>query len=106
MFGMSMTEIIIIVVIALIVLGPKDLPKAAQTLGKAIREVRKAGDDLRDTFEREVMQEPTKPVAPPPGVVATNEEEAPVDEQAANAPPAELPAPEGTVSKSSVKESA
>lgn len=74
MFGMSMTEIIIIVVVALLILGPKDLPNAAKSLGKAIREVRKAGDDLRETFEREVMLEPEKPTKPPEGAVASGSE--------------------------------
>jgi sec-independent protein translocase protein TatB len=80
MFGMSMTEIVIIVIFALLVLGPGELPSAARTIGKTLREVRRAGDDLRDTFEREVMQEKplkVRPVAesvakdaPPPGPAA------------------------------------
>lgn len=89
MFGMSMTEIIIIAVIALLVLGPKDLPNAAKTLGKAYRDVKRAGDDLRDTFEREVMQEPKKPTAPPQGAIAAGDLEKDVekDVEKANAPP-------------------
>jgi Tat protein translocase TatB subunit len=57
MFGMSMTELLIIGLFALIVLGPKELPAAARTVGKALRDLRRTGDDLRDTFEREIMQE-------------------------------------------------
>ena len=57
MFGMSMTELIIIALFALIVLGPKELPDAARKAGKVLRDLRRTGDDLRDTFEREIMQE-------------------------------------------------
>jgi Tat protein translocase TatB subunit len=88
MFGMSMTEMMIILVVALIVLGPNDLPKAAKTIGKTIRDLQRAGDDLRDTFQREIMEEPTKPKAPPQGAVAVN---APKDQPPAEAKP-ELPA--------------
>lgn len=61
MFGMSMTEIAIIAIFALLVLGPGELPNAARTIGKTLRDFRRAGDDLRDTFEREVMQEKPPP---------------------------------------------
>jgi Tat protein translocase TatB subunit len=70
MFGMSMTELMIIAVIALILIGPDELPKAARTIGKTLRDIQKAGDELRDTFEREVMTEVKKPTEPPPGAVA------------------------------------
>lgn len=78
MFGMSMTEIVIILVIALLVLGPKELPKAAKAIGKTLREVRRAGDDLRDTFEREVMHDektPRRPVKAPEGAVASGSDD-------------------------------
>lgn len=71
MFGMSMTEILIILVVALVILGPKELPNIAKTLGKTLRDVRRAGDDLRDTFDREVMRDPVppKPHGPPADAV-------------------------------------
>jgi sec-independent protein translocase protein TatB len=71
MFGMSMTEVIIIFVVALLILGPNELPKAARTFGKTLRDVRRATDDLRETFDREVMQErPTPRPQPAEGQVA------------------------------------
>lgn len=70
MFGMSMTELAIIAVLALILIGPDDLPKAARTIGKTFRDIQKAGDELRDTFEREVMSEVKKPTDAPPGAIA------------------------------------
>ena len=37
MFGMSMTEVIIIAVLAVVLVGPDDLSKAAQTIGRTVR---------------------------------------------------------------------
>ena len=48
MFGLGMGELLVILVIALLVLGPKKLPDVATTLGKAIRQFRKATQDLTD----------------------------------------------------------
>jgi sec-independent protein translocase protein TatB len=97
MFGMSMTEIVIIVIFALLVLGPGELPAAARTIGKTLRDVRRAGDDLRDTFEREIMQEKPLQIRPVAEAVAKGSTPPPAPSiEAANAsPPAETPAPDG-----------
>jgi len=50
MFGMGMPEILLIMAVALIVIGPKKLPELAKTLGKTFGEFRKATSDLKDTF--------------------------------------------------------
>ncbi len=47
MFGIGFTEIVVILVIALIVLGPEKLPELAKALGRAMREFRTATDDIR-----------------------------------------------------------
>tara|TARA_Y100000588_G_scaffold341716_1_gene385953 strand:- start:39 stop:590 length:552 start_codon:yes stop_codon:yes gene_type:complete len=56
MFGMSMAEIAVILVLALVILGPEKLPDLARTLGKTIREIRRAGNQIRDAimFEDEM----------------------------------------------------
>ena len=51
MFGLGMGELMVILVIALLVLGPKKLPDAASSLGKAIRSFRKATQDLTDQLQ-------------------------------------------------------
>jgi TatA/E family protein of Tat protein translocase len=57
MFGIGMPELLLILGLALIVLGPKKLPELARALGKGMAEFRRATDDLKSEFrqmEREV----------------------------------------------------
>jgi sec-independent protein translocase protein TatB len=63
MFGIGMTELLVILVVALIVFGPTRLPELARSLGRAMGEFRRASTDLRQTFN-ESLQDP-KPPAPP-----------------------------------------
>ena len=53
MFGMSGTEMIIILVLALLLLGPEKLPEMAKLFGKGMREFQKATDDIKNTVEGE-----------------------------------------------------
>jgi sec-independent protein translocase protein TatB len=48
MFGIGVPELLVILVVALIVLGPKRLPEVAKTLGKGLAEFRRATSDLTD----------------------------------------------------------
>lgn len=57
MFGIGLPEMIIILVVALLVVGPSKLPELARTLGKAFTEFRRMADDVKETFEEEVMKE-------------------------------------------------
>src|SRR5690606_35817338 len=50
MFGISFPELVIIVVLILVVMGPEKIPDVARTLGKAMREVRRASNLMRDTL--------------------------------------------------------
>lgn len=54
MFGMGGWEIGLIIVIALLILGPKKLPELAKGLGKSIREFRAATSDFRETMDAEI----------------------------------------------------
>jgi sec-independent protein translocase protein TatB len=51
MFGIGMPELILIAVVALIVLGPKRLPDLAKSMGRALREFKKATSELKDTLQ-------------------------------------------------------
>ena len=53
MFGLGAAELLIILFIALVVLGPKELPKVARTLGRGIRELQRARDDIKKNIEFE-----------------------------------------------------
>jgi Tat protein translocase TatB subunit len=50
-FNLGMSEIVVILVVALVFLGPKKLPELASGLGKMIRELRKATADIKSEIE-------------------------------------------------------
>jgi Tat protein translocase TatB subunit len=49
-FGIGMTELMVIFVVGLLVLGPKRLPELARSLGRGLAEFRRASTDLRQEF--------------------------------------------------------
>ena len=51
MFGIGMPEMILILAIALIVIGPKKLPDLAKSLGRAMREFKKATSEFKETMD-------------------------------------------------------
>jgi sec-independent protein translocase protein TatB len=69
MFGLGFGEIVVILVLALVLLGPQKLPEVAKQLGKALRDFKKASDDLKGQFEQELYADERKAararIAPP-----------------------------------------
>lgn len=65
MFGIGPTELIVILVIALLVLGPKRLPELASGLGKGLAEFRRATSDLNAELDeaRRAVEEPAREAA-------------------------------------------
>jgi TatA/E family protein of Tat protein translocase len=55
-----MPELIIILVIALIIFGPRKLPELGRSLGRSIGEFKKASNELRSTLEEEIRLEETR----------------------------------------------
>lgn len=56
MFGIGVQELGLILVVALLVFGPKRLPELARTLGRGLGEFRRASNDLRDSFALDDLQ--------------------------------------------------
>lgn len=70
-FGIGLGEVLLILVVALIIWGPKRLPQIARTMGKTIRALRKATYDITsqvtrelDIQERETKEEKDRPSQP------------------------------------------
>ena len=61
MFGsIGMPEMVIILVIALIIFGPRKLPELGRSVGRSINEFKKASNELRSTLEDEIRVEERK----------------------------------------------
>lgn len=72
MFGsIGMPELIIILVIALIIFGPRKLPELGRSIGRSLAEFKRASNELRQTLDDEIRteQQPrTSTSAPSPAV--------------------------------------
>jgi len=77
MFGLGMPELLVILAVALIVIGPKRLPDIAKALGKGMKEFRKATTDFKqntdlDPSDFDPRAELKKIIEPPPESVKAN----------------------------------
>ena len=54
MFGIGTSEILVVLLIALIVLGPKEIPKVAKTMGRIMNNLQKAKEDLKHAIDIEI----------------------------------------------------
>jgi sec-independent protein translocase protein TatA len=82
--GIGIWEILLILIVVLIVLGPRRLPEIARTLGKAVRAIKKASTDFTSSITREV--EETKNEPPPSTSKDTKIKETPSAINKANTP--------------------
>ena len=81
MFGVGPEELVLILIIALIVLGPERMPKVARDIGRVVGDLRRTSDELRQEFlnadklldKAADAAGPTAPVASIPATAQTNE---------------------------------
>ena len=62
MFGVGMQELVIILVLVLILFGPRRLPEIGRAIGKAVRELKRSTQDFREAIEQEPPEEIRKEV--------------------------------------------
>ena len=55
--SLGTTELLVILVVALVLFGPRKLPEMARSFGKSLNEFKRASDDFKRTWEREVALE-------------------------------------------------
>ena len=65
MFGLSPAHLVIILVIALVVIGPGKLPEVGAAIGKSIREFQKAAGQIAEPTQAAAPTPPAQPVQPP-----------------------------------------
>ncbi len=54
MFGLGVGEVLIILVVAFLMFGPKQLPEVGRQVGKAVKGFKETADDLRQTVDPEI----------------------------------------------------
>ena len=80
MFDIGLQELVLIFVIALIVFGPKNLPQLGRSLGRAMREFKRASDEFRSTIETNLqINEPDPPLPTPAELAPIETAAAPAD---------------------------
>jgi Tat protein translocase TatB subunit len=78
MFGVGPEELVLILIIALIVLGPERMPKVARDLGRVVGDLRRTSDQLREEFLNadkllDKAADAAGPATPAPSIPATSQ---------------------------------
>jgi Tat protein translocase TatB subunit len=84
--SLGSTELVFILAIALIFFGPRKLPQLARSVGKSLAEFRKASEDFKRTWEREVALESTRLETTENSILDTTTSETENSPQAAEPP--------------------
>jgi Tat protein translocase TatB subunit len=101
MLNIGPQELILILIVALVVVGPQRLPELGRTIGKALREFRKIQDDVKDTIKFDLIAEPEPYVRPKkastPGGSSAGGNGAAAEDGAVSEPAKALPDANGSV---------
>ena len=77
MFGIGMPELLLLFVLALLIFGPKKLPEIGKQLGRALGELRRASEELKEGWAAEVAAVDEPPAQPAPAAPPTPPESPP-----------------------------
>ena len=84
----GMPELVIIMVIALIIFGPRKLPELGRSIGRSLNEFKRASNELRSTLDEEIRVEEQRSAdrqKPPEAATSTPGDEAGIPRQTGNA---------------------
>jgi sec-independent protein translocase protein TatA len=84
----GMPELVIIMVIALIIFGPRKLPELGRSIGRSLNEFKRASNELRSTLDEEIRVEEQRSAErqkPPDAAPSTPGDEAGIPRQTGNA---------------------
>jgi TatA/E family protein of Tat protein translocase len=97
--SLGSTELLFILVIALIFFGPRKLPQLARSMGKGLAEFRKASDDFKRTWEREVALETARLESTENPVLDDESNPLPSDSETIDQPLIEPAAPDNVIAR-------
>ena len=108
MLNIGPQELILILIVALVVVGPQRLPELGRTIGRALREFRKIQDDVKDTIKFDLNDEPEPYVRPKktstPGTSSAGGKGAVVEDGVASQPAEALPDANGSLERSAAED--
>jgi len=64
MFGLGGGELVVVIILAILLIGPRDIPKAANQIGRWVRQFKFAANDFKETLQKEIEIDEDHPSDP------------------------------------------